>query len=123
MAVCRLSIPARPDQVRIARLVAVSAARLAGFDEDDVYYVRQAVGEAVGMAVKRQLGVQSEDAIDVVITDATTTWLIDVVDHAGVGADDEDSQMAMALIEGMTADVAVLDSPGGQHTIRMSWAV
>ncbi|MCU0278111.1 MAG: ATP-binding protein [Candidatus Nanopelagicales bacterium] len=123
MTVCRLSIPARPDQVRIARLVAVSAARQAGFDEDDVYYVRQAVGEAVGMAVKRHLVAQSDDSIDVVITNAAETWLIDVVDHAGVDTDDEDSHMAMALIEGMTADVAVLDSPGGHHTVRMSWAV
>ena len=123
MATCRLSIPARPDQVRIARLVAVSAARQAGFDEDDVYYVRQAVGEAVGMAVKRHVRAHRVEPVDLVIIDERTDLQVEVVDRVGSGSDDPDTAMAMALIQGMTAHVDVLESPDGAHTVRMSWVV
>lgn len=56
MPVASLRLPATPDQVRTARLVAAAAARRSGVPEEQLDEVRLAVGEATARAVLRHTG-------------------------------------------------------------------
>lgn len=53
MPAATLTLPATPELVRVARVVAVAAARRAGVAEEVIDDVRLAVGEATGWAVLR----------------------------------------------------------------------
>lgn len=114
MSMSTLRIPAQTEQVRVARLVAGSAARRAGVLEDDVEDVRLAVGEAVGRAVVRHLHAKVTDPVVIEFVDANESFTVVVHDEA----DDSlpDNEFTMAVITGL-APSAVLD----ERTVSMTW--
>lgn len=116
MSTSTLRIPADTEQVRVARLVAATAARRAGVAEDDVEDVRLAVGEAVGRAVLRHLEAEVEEPVLVELSDEVDEFTVVVRDDAG--AQESDSDFAMAVITGLVPS-ALLSG----HSVTMTWAL
>lgn len=114
MSTSTLRIPADTEQVRVARLVAGSAARRAGVSEDDIEDVRLAVGEAVGLAVMKHLQAGSPAPVVIEFTDGTETFTVQVHDEAP----DESvaAGFARAVISGLVPDVDFAD-----RSIAMRW--
>lgn len=138
----RLSFQPLPVHVRTARLVAVTVARRAGWPEEQVESVRQAVGEACTLAL--QAG--DHHTVTLELDDAVTApdgagglraWVwpvrrssgpsagvdeVDEVDAAdGADAVDEaDDALPRAVLAGLTDDVAV-DDRQGHPALRLSW--
>ncbi len=114
MATSTLRIPADTEQVRVARLVAGSAARRAGVGEDDIEDVRLAVGEAVGRAVLKHIDAAVDAPVVVEFVDAAETFEVVVHDQApGALAD---TSFAKAVISGLVADATF--SP---TAVEMTW--
>ena len=114
MSTSTLRIPAQTEQVRVARLVAGSAARRAGVVEDDVEDVRLAVGEAVGRAVVRHLHSEVSDPVVIEFVDAAEFFTVVVHDRADNSL--PDNEFTMAVIKGLAAK-SVLD----EHTVSLTW--
>lgn len=120
MADAVLRIPPLAEQVRTVRLVAVAAARRVGLDEEAQDEVRLAVGEAAARAVRRHLDAGIEDDVVVTLGEADDLLVVDVVDRAGTGLDDEDEALSLALAEGLADrfEVSVGDRGG---RVRLEW--
>ncbi|HPE11387.1 MAG TPA: ATP-binding protein [Actinomycetota bacterium] len=121
MATSSLTIAARTDQVRVARMVACAAARRIGLTDDAVEEVRLAVGEAVGRAVTRHAGALLDEPVTMRMTDSESGLVIEVEDRSGDSAQ-EDSALAMAVIRGLVGDARLQDRPDGTQVLHMSWA-
>lgn len=114
MSTSTLRIPVDTEQVRVARLVAGTAARLAGVDPEDIEDVRLAVGEAVGRAVMRHLDEQVSTPVIIEFRDDADSFAVVVNDEAT--GDGPDNAFAMAVITGLV--------PGAQlsgQTVSMTW--
>ncbi len=114
MSTSTLRIPVQTEQVRVARLVAGSAARRAGVVEDDVEDVRLAVGEAVGRAVVRHLHSQVSDPVVIEFVGAAESFTVVVRDRA----DDAlpDNEFTMAVITGLAPESVL-----AEHTVSLTW--
>lgn len=120
MAASTLVIPATTENVRVARLVAVAAARRAGMDPDDIDDVRLAVGEAVARAVVRSE--QSAGAVvRIRLIEEAGRFAVEVHDASAPG--DHEEGFAMAVINGLAPEVLVESVPEGGETQRISWSV
>lgn len=120
MATAVLTLPAAPEQARTARLVAGSAARRAGVDDDLIDDVRLAVAEAVALAVTGASGVAGE--VGVAMTDDGRSFRISVT---WVGAADVDvmaEELAFAVMESLADEMLVEPSAPGERSITMVWA-
>lgn len=117
MTVSTLRIPAETEQVRVARLVAGTAARLAGVDADEIEDVRLAVGEAVGRAVLRHLDEQVDAPVVIEFRDDPDSFAVVVNDEAAEEGG-PDNGFAMAVITGL---VPTAELSG--HTVSMTWPV
>jgi anti-sigma regulatory factor (Ser/Thr protein kinase) len=122
MSTVALRFQPAAENVRTARLVAVAVARRAGLDENRLDEVRLAVGEVCARAVRRSLETSSGGGVLVEIDDRGPRFEVTVTDHADAGEGD-DEYISLALVRGLSDDMAVLDGPGGQGgVIRISWA-
>jgi anti-sigma regulatory factor (Ser/Thr protein kinase) len=114
VSVSTLRIPSDTEQVRVARLVAGTAARMAGVDADEIEDVRLAVGEAVGRAVLRHLDQQVQAPVVIEFCEDDESFAVLVYDEANDTG--EDNGFAMAVITGLVP-VAVLSG----RTVSMTW--
>jgi anti-sigma regulatory factor (Ser/Thr protein kinase) len=121
MTTSTLRIPADTEQVRVARMVAVTAARRAGVAEEDLEDVRLAAGEAVGRAVLRQQAAGSRQPVVIELTSGPAGFGLSVTDRAGDVEVDED--FAMAVISGLVPSVEVRADEGGGQRLALHWAV
>lgn len=127
-----LSFQPRPVHVRTARLVAVTVARRAGWDEEQVESVRQAVGEACALALR---AAGAEGTVSLELDDSVAgpgggaglrAWVWPVALAAGPGAAVEHSDPAdadalpRAVLAGLTDELSV-DDRHGQPALRLSW--
>jgi anti-sigma regulatory factor (Ser/Thr protein kinase) len=111
-----LRIPADTEQVRVARLVAGSAARRAGVDPEDLEDVRLATGEAVGRAVLRHQAQGCPEPVTVELREDVHSFEVAVVDRVGDAGADEG--FAMAVIQGLVPHSEVArDAAGGQRLV------
>ncbi|MEZ5118006.1 MAG: ATP-binding protein [Candidatus Nanopelagicales bacterium] len=114
-----LCIPALPEQVRTARLVAAAAARRAGLDDEMLDEVRLAVGEAAARAVLRNVRSGTHADVRVVLADDLDTFTVEVHD-AGGDLPDEDEGMALALV-GALADRSDVRPGTRGDILRLVW--
>ncbi len=136
-----LSIPPNAAQVRTARLVAGTAARVAGVGSDSIDELRQAVGEACAQAVLAHRGSGNDDPIDVHMTTTDANFTVRVAakvddsasalnsdshseDNDVLAADGDsesvDAALAVALIKALTDEVTVSEEDG-LTVLTMSW--
>ncbi|NAZ82557.1 ATP-binding protein [Kineococcus sp. R8] len=117
------------EHVRTARLVAVSVARRAGFEEGQLDEIRIAIGEACARAVGRTT---VDGLVDMHLCDDGARLEVVVVERGadgavlpvtGVGED----PLALALLQGMADDVSVAGSTvpadGPREGVRMAWSL
>lgn len=139
-ATVRLTFQPLPVHVRTARLVAVTVARRAGWSEEHVESVRQAVGEACALALRTAAG---RDTVTLELDDRAgadgaaglLAWvgpvspdpspspdLDRVVDEAGAPADHDvdDDALPRAVLAGLTDDV-VIEHRDGRPALRLAW--
>jgi anti-sigma regulatory factor (Ser/Thr protein kinase) len=120
MATCELTVPADPEHIRIARLVASSAARRAGMAEDAVEDVRWAVSEAVTRAIVRHRATACDDPVAVRLSDEPGRFAVEVRDR-GTGTDDEAMAMVLTVIHALVPGAQVQEDPAGGEILRMAW--
>lgn len=121
MPVVTLRFQPLPEHVRTARLVAVSVARRAGAEEDDLDEIRLAVGEICARAVRRSVQAGVEAPVTVEMDDSDEGLEIVVIDEASL-IDLEDEDVSLALVEGLTDAVEVSDGPFGPGgSLRAQW--
>jgi hypothetical protein len=131
-ATVRLSFHALPVHVRTARLVAVTVARRAGWGEEQVESVRQAVGEACALALQ---AAASGDTLTLELDDRAPAeapgapaglraWVspvrVDASSAAGA-APAADDALPRAVLASLTDDLAV-EARGGRPALRLSWS-
>lgn len=121
MTTSTLRIPAQTEQVRVARMVACTAARRAGMPDADVEDVRLAIGEAVGRAVLRHQAADCDDPIELQLTDAPGGFEVVVIARAAQG--DQDEEFAYAVITGLVPDAHLEDESDGGQRLVLKWAV
>jgi anti-sigma regulatory factor (Ser/Thr protein kinase) len=121
MARCELRIPADPENIRLARLVASAAARRAGLEPESVEDVRSAASEAVTRAVLRHGRSRSTSPVELWITDGPGTFRMEVLDRAGEVLVEGEDELAMAVIHGLTPQVEVGALPDEGQILRMTW--
>lgn len=114
-----LEIPPAAEFVRVARLVALAAARRAGVTEDLLDDVRLAVGEATARAVLRHGSLGLTDPVRLVLTDHPD---FDVTVEDRGGAADVDEEFALDLIASLPEQAEVRRTPDGD-SVRMSWSL
>jgi hypothetical protein len=102
--------------VRTARLVAVTVARRAGFDEDVVESVRQGVGEACAMVVH---AAEPDERLELVLRDGPGDLEV-LVHPAPRGWSDGAGDLAAAVLAGLTDEIGLTDTPRGE-ALRLHW--
>ena len=140
-----LSLPPDPAFVRVARLVAAETARKAGVDEDVLYDLRLAVGQACALAVAAHCHVGLLDPLSIHIDDrlpvevAVRDRVARPVASGGeamavlaeataaiwpgpLGATEPElpATAALRLIEGLTEELDLSTGPDGS-VLRMRW--
>lgn len=119
MGLVSLRFHPSPSHVRTARLVAVTVARRAGFDETEVEAVRQAIGEACALCVA---GLGDDVEVTLTLDDSTGTavrllaWVAPV--DPGDGADA--AHLGLAVLAELTDHFAFEETAGGS-TLRLAW--
>jgi len=118
MALVQLDVVPDVGHVRVARLVAVSLARVNGVDEEVVEDVRLAVGEACGRAV----AAHSRAALDEPVrlrfegdADAGPGMRVEIVDR--VAMPEADGEAALALLVGGQAPAAARAGAGAASAV------
>ena len=125
MGLVRLSFRASASHVRTARLVAVTVARRAGFDEDQVEGVRQAVGEACARTV-RQVGPQGDATLTLDDDPAPSVVAgrlvvrVHPVRQASEAEPDPDGDLGLAVLAELTDEYAFERDEHGS-TLTMTW--
>src|SRR4051812_15790792 len=112
----RLVTQASAVHVRTARLVAVTVARRAGFDEDVVESVRQGVGEACAMAVH---GAEPGTRLELIL-DGSPRDLVVLVHPVPRAWSDGGGDLAHPVLTGLTGEIE-LTSTGRGDALRLHW--
>lgn len=105
-----LSIPPSAEHVRVARLVAVAAARRVGLTDEHIDDVRLAVGEGVSRAVARQLAQGVAGDVSMVMSDLGPEFTITISDGADFSGPETDDGVALALIRALVPEVELVGS-------------
>jgi len=132
-----------PAHVRTARLVALSVARRARVDEEQLDEVRLAVSETCSRAVRVHVSRGSDQPVTMRLSDDLDRFSIEVI-NVGTLADDPTAAMdlveassralaegaldsdampagfGLAVVSGLVEDLFVT-SDGGMTTVRMTW--
>ncbi|MEI6229480.1 MAG: ATP-binding protein [Actinomycetes bacterium] len=117
MSGATLTIPPLAEHVRVARVVAVAAARRIGLSSEQLDDVRLAVGEAVSRAVSRHIAGNLVQDISIDIIEVGSEFTVVVTDHAGVGLPETDDGVALALIRALAPRLQLDGS-----VLTLSWA-
>ncbi|MEI8081215.1 MAG: ATP-binding protein [Actinomycetes bacterium] len=120
MPTVSLRIPAEPEHVRLARLVASAAARRCGVDEDVLDEVRLAVGEACSIALARSRAAEADDDIVIELNDDGEQFAVIVYEGGPLAGPEFDDQLAFAVISSIVPE-CVIDSKAETNSIRMIW--
>lgn len=122
MPVAQLRIPAAPEHVRTARLVAVAAARRVGLADETLDEVRMAIGEAAARSVVRHQLAAPEVDVLIELHDGDGNFTVDVHDRTPADETNLDDDMALAMI---TAVVPVSEIRAEERSciIHMVWPV
>jgi hypothetical protein len=118
MGLVSLRFHASPSHLRTARLVAVTVARRAGFDEVEVEAVRQAIGEACALCVG------GGDDVEVTLTlDDTAEAAVRLVARVAPidlreGADA--TPLGLAVLAELT-DHYAFEETGAGSALRLTW--
>src|SRR3954454_10052620 len=96
MTTVTVRFSALPAHVRTARLVAAAVARRSGVDEAVLDEVRLAVGEACSRAVDLHRRHCPSEPVTLSLTDAGTSFHVEVVDAAPVKAEPKASLVELA---------------------------
>ncbi len=125
MSQATLRVPAAADQARTARLVASTAARRAGIEEDQLDDVRLAVGEAIALSVHRAEQADVAGEITVVMTDTSDRFSVSVVaDLPGGEAPDQDEMnLSRQIIRALAPESEIGQNDAGAQTVVLSWPV
>jgi serine/threonine-protein kinase RsbW len=112
----KLTVPAQPEYVGLARLVVAQAARQAGMAQGRVQDVKIAVDEALANAVRAQAGLAAPAAIEVSFGAGADGFEVVVRGPDPDGADPDgavepgpallDPKLSFMLIEGLTDDMS-----------------
>jgi len=123
MPAVQLRFPPAPGHVRMARLVAVSAARRSGLDDVRLDELRVAVGEACTRAVHRCQAATVDDPILLTIGDTRHGLTVEVTDTCELEVTSvEEDPFVVALLQGLADAVEVLDGPNGPGgLVRLEW--
>lgn len=125
MPTIELTIPAAPEHVRTARLVAAAAARTWGLDQDVLQEVKLAVGEACARAVLRHGAEDVDGDVDgdvaMEITNDGECFVVSVSDFGSAPGADGD-EMALALISALVPESTV-ESRGSGTVVKMVWPI
>ena len=117
MSGATLTIPPLAEHVRVARVVAVAAARRIGLAPEQLDDVRLAVGEAVSRAVSRHLAGNLVRDISIDITEVGPEFTIVITDHGDAGLPETDDGVALALIRALAPQMQLHGS-----VLTVSWA-
>ncbi|NHC15757.1 ATP-binding protein [Motilibacter deserti] len=143
MTTVTVRFSALPAHVRTARLVAAAVARRSGVDEAVLDEVRLAVGEACSRAVDLHQRHAPDVPVTLALTDAGTSFRVEVVDAASPEAPDASpidlaetaenadagdgfdggilpSNVGIAVISGLVDDLAV-ERRGDGLALCMTW--
>ncbi|NHC44339.1 ATP-binding protein [Motilibacter aurantiacus] len=141
MTTVTVRFSALPAHVRTARLVAAAVARRSGVDEGVLDEVRLAVGEACSRAVDLHQRHSPDVPVTLQLTDAGTSFRVEVVDAASPDAEPDaslvdlaetaespdgldggalPSNVGIAVISGLVDDLAV-ERRGDGLALRMTW--
>ncbi|HVT20607.1 MAG TPA: ATP-binding protein [Mycobacteriales bacterium] len=131
--------------VRTARLIAISVARRARVDEEQLDEIRLAVGETCSRAVGVHISRGSDEPVTMRLSDDLNRFTVEVI-NVGTLADDPTAAMdlveassralaegavdtdgmptgfGLAVVSGLVEDLFVT-SDAGMTTIRMSWPI
>ena len=120
-----LRVPAAADQARTARLVASTAARRAGIEEDQLDDVRLAVGEAIALSVHRAEQADVAGEITVVMTDTSDRFSVSVVDDlpGGEAPDQDEMNLSRQIIRALAPESEIGQNDAGAQTVVLSWPV
>jgi anti-sigma regulatory factor (Ser/Thr protein kinase) len=134
-----LSLSPRPELVRIARMMSVSLARRGGVPEELLPEVRLAVGEAASRAVLVHSRLGTDEPVRLTFVEDDRGYEVRIHDDGSVAEvpetpDDAPSrvsqddaeeelppELALALIDGMTDDLAVSEDPIGGTLVVLRW--
>lgn len=105
MSGAALTIPPSAEHVRVARVVAVAAARRIGLTSEQLDDVRLAVGEAVTRAVVRHENAGLIDDISLAMTDSGDEFTVVVTDKVVEQVPESDDGVALALISALVPNV------------------
>lgn len=132
MGTVTIKLPPAPDQVRTARVLAVTLARRAGVDEALVEEIRLAIGEACARAVHAHVEHRVSDPITVLLIDdgAFEAVVVDVAStpkpvrsasgRPRFGAEDA-AAIGLAILAAVVEDVTIeAVAPVGTR-VRMRW--
>ena len=117
MSQATLTIPPYAEHVRVARVVAVAAARRIGLTPEQIDDVRLAVGEAVSRAVSRHVAGNLAQEISIDIADVDNEFTIVITDHGDAGLPETDDGVALALIRALAPQMHLDGS-----VLTVSWA-
>lgn len=105
MSEATLSIPPSAEHVRVARLVAVAAARRVGLTDEQIDDVRLAVGEGVTRAVRRHLTGDVSADVSLGLSDSGDEFTVVITDRADSHLPDSDDGVSLALIRALVPEV------------------
>lgn len=133
MGTVTIKLPPAPDQVRTARLLAVTLARRAGVDEVLLDEVRLAVGEACARAVHAHVDRGVREPITVLLTDdgGFEAVVVDVASRPqpaspGRGrryGGEDAAAIGLALLGAVVDDVTIEPVTPIGTSVRMRWPV
>lgn len=120
----RLSVPAQPEFVSVARLTLAGVASRLSFDVDQVEDIRLAVAEAMTLLLRAGAGnamVELEASWSPAQLDITLTR--DAAANPAPAADeDDDASISLVLMEALMDSATVTEPGEGQSAVRLSKA-
>jgi anti-sigma regulatory factor (Ser/Thr protein kinase) len=116
-----IQLPPAPDQVRTARLFAVTMARRAGVAEPLLDEVRLAVGEACARAVQLHIAQGITATVGVELTDDSGFQVVVVDAATGAPGDTDPAAIGLAILSAVVDDVEVRQLVPRGTRVRMRW--
>ena len=124
MATVEVRFSPLPVHVRTARLIAATAARRAGVDDDILPELRLAVGEACSRAVGLHMAAGLDEPVVICLHMGGGRFGVEVADAVPLElhgrSERSETSLGLALISGLVDDVEIRPATDGV-VVRMSW--